>query len=152
MEVWAYPTSTSGYQRFIDLGTAGVTTNGIMFGRYNSNSNFVDTFNGTSGIDVQSNSNSPINTWQHIVATVSNAGAVKFYLNAAPNGTGTTRVVTAVTRTSNNIGKSNLTGDAYYGGKLSVVRIYNRVLTDQEVKQNCNAQQGRFGITSCATP
>jgi hypothetical protein len=32
----------------------------------------------------------------------------------------------------------------YYNGNLSVCRVYNRVLTAQEIQQNFNALKGRY--------
>ena len=36
------------------------------------------------------------------------------------------------------------TGGADYNGEISILKIYNRILTAQEVKQNYNALKGRF--------
>jgi len=32
----------------------------------------------------------------------------------------------------------------YFNGKIAIVNVYNRVLTDAEVTQNYNALKGRF--------
>jgi len=37
-------------------------------------------------------------------------------------------------------------GAAYGGGGISCVQLYNRALSDSEIKQNFNALRGRFGI------
>jgi hypothetical protein len=34
----------------------------------------------------------------------------------------------------------------YYNGDISSVRVYNRVLSIEEVKNNYNAVRGRYGI------
>lgn len=34
----------------------------------------------------------------------------------------------------------------YYNGNLAICRVYNKVLTPDEIKQNFNATRGRFGI------
>jgi hypothetical protein len=37
-------------------------------------------------------------------------------------------------------------GSTYLLGRVSVVRVYNKGLTEAEVQQNFNALRGRFGI------
>lgn len=47
------------------------------------------------------------------------------------------------------IGSYNNTLDApilFFNGNIAQVQIYNRVLTEEEIKQNFNASRGRFGI------
>ena len=34
----------------------------------------------------------------------------------------------------------------WYAGKISIIKIYNRALTQQEIAQNFNALRGRFGL------
>lgn len=45
-----------------------------------------------------------------------------------------------------NAGTQDNYGIYYYNGDIAVVQIYDRQLTDDEVKQNFNAYRGRFGI------
>ena len=45
------------------------------------------------------------------------------------------------------LGAENTTGSAYnWNGKIAKTKIYNRVLSAEEVKQNFNAPRGRYGI------
>lgn len=37
-------------------------------------------------------------------------------------------------------------GDGYMNGNISVIRVYNRILTQSEITQNFNAYRGRYGI------
>jgi len=37
-------------------------------------------------------------------------------------------------------------GDDFFGGKIAIVRDYNRALTPQEIRQNFNATRSRYGI------
>jgi hypothetical protein len=41
---------------------------------------------------------------------------------------------------------SNGQGDNFFKGRVASVSLYNRALTESEVKQNFNALRGRFGI------
>jgi len=44
------------------------------------------------------------------------------------------------------VGNGPTSSTGYYNGRVSSVKIYNRVLTAAEVLQNYNAQKGRFGL------
>jgi len=37
-------------------------------------------------------------------------------------------------------------GNYHFDGSISIVQVYNRELSIDEVKQNFNAQRGRFGV------
>lgn len=41
------------------------------------------------------------------------------------------------------IGRGN---GAYFGGRISILQIYNRALTDAEIQQNFDARKSRFGL------
>jgi hypothetical protein len=44
------------------------------------------------------------------------------------------------------VGRVNNLSNTYWQGNISVVQIYNRALTAQEVLQNYNATKGRYGL------
>jgi hypothetical protein len=55
------------------------------------------------------------------------------------------------------VGARSSTGGTttYYPGSITVIQVYNRNLTAQEVKQNCLAQERRFTNTPtsiCSSP
>ena len=87
-------------------------------------------------------------TWNQCVA-IWTGSAAQLYINGnlAQSVNGTLGLTT-----SNEpfvIGGNNTAGGAeaiYYTGKISGVKIYNRALTSAEVKQNFDAQRGRYGI------
>lgn len=83
--------------------------------------------------------------WAHIVGTYS-SGDRRTYINGV--------LVTSDTQTgtidTNNAGMyigAYGTGTGYfYNGNIAMVRVYNRVLSPQEIQQNFNATRSRFGI------
>ena len=83
--------------------------------------------------------------WTHVVG-IQTGSTQSLYVNGVLAGTAAaTSSVSAI-----DIGRR---GDGiYFNGNISIVRVYSTALTAQQVKQNCNAQQGRFGVSSCATP
>jgi hypothetical protein len=44
------------------------------------------------------------------------------------------------------IGRRNRTAEFYFTGNISQLQIYNRVLSEDEITKNYNAQKGRFGL------
>jgi hypothetical protein len=86
----------------------------------------------------------PLNTWSHIVGTYDNS-AVRIYYNGvqvtSTSKSGQTRVATNSVLINGSV--SNSLPQNY---NCSIVKIYNRALTAQEIKQNFNALRGRYGI------
>ena len=88
-----------------------------------------------------------LNQWNHVVAVWSPTGFYT-YINGVSSGfnTGLSLLVQ-----SNNLALDIgcFTGNqsnTHFQGQMSVFRIYNRVLTSDEVSSNYNSQCGRFGL------
>lgn len=86
------------------------------------------------------------NNWIHVTQTTSNTGNTTItYVNGANVG------AIAIPGTLANSG-GFLLGLGFYGGlrysagRVSYLRVYDRVLTPKEIRQNFNALRGRFGI------
>lgn len=83
--------------------------------------------------------------WAQIVGTYT-SGDRKTYINGTLV-TSDAQTGTVLTNTSGMYIGAYGTGTGYfYNGNLSIVRVYNRVLSAAEVLQNFNAQRGRYGI------
>ena len=107
----------------------------VNFG-YRSNSNFY------------SNSNIPLNTWVHIVATKIAAGRSYIYINGELDATFTTTTFMDIDATSTRMqigyAAGRITGR--YKGQTGLVKLYNKSLNQSEILQNYNATKGRFGL------
>lgn len=83
--------------------------------------------------------------WAQIVGTYT-SGDRRTYINGALV-TQDAQTGTVLTNTSGMYIGAYGTGTGYfYNGNLSIVRVYNRVLSATEVLQNFNAIRGRYGI------
>lgn len=85
-ESWVYPTSSSGYQAFIDTRTNPLTggdTTGFYFG---TNTNTLTPMYYTSGLQLASSINITLNAWNHVALT-RNSGTVTLWVNGASGGT-----------------------------------------------------------------
>ena len=84
-EAWVYPTSSSGYQAFIDTRTlplAGGSTDGFYFG---TNTGTLTPMYYTNGLQLASSVNLALNAWNH-VALVRKSGTVTLWVNGASGG------------------------------------------------------------------
>jgi len=79
--------------------------------------------------------------WWHAAISVVNDGTAKIYVNGALETTSTN---TLNTPSSNTLYVGRTASGEYFNGKIAIVNVYNRVLTDAEVTQNYNALKGRF--------
>jgi hypothetical protein len=113
-------------------------------------------FNPKNGITVAaSTSNLSTGTWYNVAVTFNGSQAI-FYINGAQDNTVSgvySLPDNSTTSTTATLGAWLHSTPTYYlSGNLAGFSAYNRVLSLQEIKQNCLAQQGRLGLTSCATP
>ena len=97
---------------------------------------------GTRTVSVNPDWTVVANQWVH-VACSRNGATWNFYKNGEIDGTGDDDSTVPDIAASVKIGSA--TGEEFEG-KLSSVQIYNRYLTTAEIRQNYNAQKGRFGL------
>jgi DUF1680 family protein len=136
INVWAYPTVAKNYSRFVDLGN-GSSNENIILARDGTTSNLFGEVwigNTRAGTRITATGAISLNAWQMFTMTVDSAGNTKLYKNGVVVGSGTTGVPNNVTRTSNFIGRSNWSGDAYYQGIMDEVRIYSYPLTQTQIQ------------------
>ena len=88
-----------------------------------------------------------INNWYQIVV-VFNSSNVKIYLNSVEQ-TLDTNTIAAINPSGSPlyIGKYPSINSTYnYAGYLSIVRVYQKALSQVEITKNFNANKGRFGL------
>ena len=132
INTWLYPLSGSdSYGTILSY----INTTGIWYRGVTKKITFF-----YSNLDHLTNNTLTENTWNNIVI-VNNAGSVNFYIN---NTLDTATYTGAPSFTMTNIGDDPLSES--YKGRISVMQVYNRALTQAEVTQNYNATKGRFGL------
>ena len=142
----AYRTGT-GFQGGSYVGKGNGTTLGFDF----RDSNFF--LYGTNGLIAQRGFFTTLNVWEHhtIVYDSSSSPYVKFYRNGSFLSSSTTNnsanVSSINTTNSFRIGLSTAGGsNRYFIGRIPLVSVYNRALTNSEIRQNFEATKGRFGL------
>jgi hypothetical protein len=88
---------------------------------------------------------SSINQWVHVVATHGPTGG-RLYRNGQQ--VGSSNLAYSSINSSGNLNIGQLTGGSErFNGNIAIIRLYNRVLTPNEITQNLYADGKRFGIT-----
>jgi hypothetical protein len=160
--------ATAGYNTALDTQTPTVevwvktnatTQNGFWFEKGAVNSQYSLFQEGGSikwrmnigGItELAVNTASVMNTsnWFQVVGTYTSGSRI-LYVNGVQVGSNTQTGTIATSTSGMSIGayggNSGSTG-YFYNGNIGIVRVYNKVLSANEVMQNFNATRGRYGI------
>ena len=142
VECWFRRTgSRSSWVRIFGKGNSSNRTYGLW---YHVNSNyFLYQRYGPSSINVMPTIPVVLNTWYHMVGTSSGSNHT-LYLNGVNVGTGSNSSTFHSSSDPYKVGSFD--GSFHHIGDVSNCRIYNRGLSEAEVKQNYNAHKGRFGL------
>ena len=142
VDVWFRTSSGTKYQDIFDLADVygvWITTNYPHLGT----GKITTSFKTLSGI---MSANYSVDTWYQVV--ISGSGTSNnLYLNGVSVATASQPVATSINLNTARIG--NVDGDRaaeYLVGNVSSLKLYNRALTAQEIKQNFEAVRGRYGI------
>ena len=142
VECWFRRTGgTSNWVRILGKGNSSNRTYGLW---YHVNSNyFLYQRYGPSNINVMPTISVVLNEWYHMVGT-SSGSTHTLYLNGVKVGTGSLSQTFHSSTDPYKVGSFD--GSYHHIGDVSNCRIYNRGLSEAEVKQNYNANKGRFGL------
>jgi hypothetical protein len=150
INAWIFRKSTKFFQALL----GGDRGNNISMGIRIDNANLLFHTNDTVDKTLLTVSNIlPLNEWVNITATVvyttqlssSTSGIVTLYVNGNQVGTNTFSGIGVFNnRTLRIASPTNNSLDRAFPGDIAQVSIYNRVLSNQEIKQNYNAIKGRF--------
>jgi hypothetical protein len=84
--------------------------------------------------------------WHHVVGTYDRSiSTARIYVDGILRNTNSS-IITGPTSNTQSLLVGSRFGTAGFSGSISVVKIYNRSLTAQEVQQNFNTLKGRYGI------
>jgi hypothetical protein len=138
LEVWHKNINTG---HVIDQGNLGVDPNGSLEFTNRGLTLSLNNIESVTAVGTITNTSG----WNSVTCSFA-SGSVNFYINGNYDST---RTMTSTAFTPSGIlkiGRRALNNTVIMSGELSVVKIYNRVLTSVEVSQNFNALRGRYGI------
>ena len=135
LEVWVYPTTTSGWRTvimrepnanyYLDSSNGSFTGAGPSAG-----------VNNGSNQDVYGSSSLPLNTWSHLAATWDGT-TLRVYVNGAQVASKAIGQAIVATTSPLHIGGNSNWGE-YFAGKIDEVRVYNRALSQAEIQADMN--------------
>lgn len=136
MAAWVRPTTSTFYQRVIDLSN-GSNQGNIWLGRQESRKVLSYEVRAPDGVlqPVSGGEGSfGVGSWQFVVATESPDGTVTLYVNGKPVTTqGYSRYPTSETRTANYIGRPAWLSEPTFEGGIDEVTLFRRALSAEEV-------------------
>jgi hypothetical protein len=103
---------------------------------------------GAGYTNVPSSTSMSLNQFHHVVGVYKKDSYAKIYLDGVETGTttsGTSNHLVYDDTTGTRIGYGTINTGRFVG-ELPIVKVYNKALSAQEVKQNFNAYRKRFGI------
>jgi hypothetical protein len=135
VSAWVRKVANNNWSRLFDFGNGQANQN-VLLGITNATTGRPATqiFNGTVGGPVVTSTQVlPNNQWQMLTYTWSNGGG-QLFINGSMVAQGPQSTPEAVVRNINYIGRSNWNTDAYANAGFDDFRIYNRVLTSEEIR------------------
>jgi hypothetical protein len=141
LEAWIYP------QDEISGGDRGAVIQGYCYLSWNkSNRRLSNYWYSTNNKGYHEPSTQmDRNRWHHLMSVWnSSTGELYQYINGVLENTVTTSTSSGTYYSGLNIGWE---GDGrQFSGGISVIKVYNNVVSGEQVLQNYNAQKGRFGL------
>jgi len=143
-ECWVNKNSKDNFS-FLGQGITS-SRSGLHINMYSDRLRFGMYSNDTDALGLYSNTSTGV--WYHYAFTYNHSTFLKeiyrngVQLTGTPAQTQTAYIGTGTVR----IGAQYSSGSTYANGKMASSKLYNRVLTPIEIKQNFEATRGRFGI------
>jgi len=150
-EAWFRTTNTGGQRHILAKGIQGQYQYAIRMG-FSPNQNRTDFITWQAGSANYAGAGSEIITndgnWHQFVGTIQQGVEIAAFVDGIKRNSNS-----SFTGTWNSNGTAEMRiggradGANPFLGNIAIVRIYNRVLSSQEILQNYNATKSRFGLT-----
>jgi len=146
IELWVYPISTT--HCFVQLGTGGGGNQVYIFQSYQIGALtylFTDGINSDNNLTISGSQIPATNQWNHLIFQ-SSGQSWSYYKNGTliTSGSWSTTINTAGGKFI--IGKRDDSPASTSNARYGEVRIYNKILTVQEISQNFNATRAKYGV------
>lgn len=148
VEVWIKTNATTQNGFFFEKGNVNSQYSLFQEGGYIQWRQYFSSGQGLTNLSTVTSNYISTSNWAHVVGTFT-SGTRRLYINGvlvnSDSQSGT------INTNANGIsigvfGGYNGARGYYYNGRIGSVRVYNRVLTQEEVLQNYNVSKTRFGI------
>ena len=157
LEAWVYPTIDPGTNNYTGIFNRESVFNGVRDGwnlwyvglsastsLFSSERFKSASVNSLDSVSETVSTSAVLNQWQHLVVTYNGISTMLLYRNTIQTG-GNAAVSGSITNTVKTL-TIGVRNTQYWRGNLGPCRIYNRALSQTEIKQNYNASRSRFGV------
>jgi hypothetical protein len=138
MIAWTYPITTDGLGNIVSKNyNSGYRFRHEQFNNiwWYASGNFIST----------PNSSISLNAWQHSAVTGDSSG-LKAYINTSLLASNAVAYAPAAPAAGNLYIGCTAPAEETFNGRISMVQIYNRALTQLEIQKNYLASKSRYGI------
>ena len=132
---WVHYNSFKNWSRIIDFGNGQGNDNILLANEGTTKNLLLDVYQGATQNRIKADGKLELNQWVYVTVTVDGSGSSKVYKNGEEVQSGLVHLPNNINRTKNYIGKSNWSVDAYFHGKMSNLRLYNRALSPEEINE-----------------
>ena len=139
--------NASSWERIVDFGQGAGSNNILLARNFTTNTLQFELYNdsGTTDFSVGLSNSITNNGWGFYGARLD--GSEYKVFNELIKATGSTSNLPAnVIRTNNYISKSNWSADDFFNGKIGVLAIYDRALTDEQIISFYNLYRERYSL------
>ncbi|MBW4493150.1 MAG: LamG domain-containing protein [Oscillatoria princeps RMCB-10] len=137
LEAWAWYDALRKYANLIDFGNAAGKDNITVYNGKNNNNLLVAIYRADQNQYFLTPSALELGKWTHLALTIDTAENAILYKNGEQVSTGKLWLPNQINRTKNYIGGSNWGDtDDDFKGKIAEVRVWNKALTQAEIKAN----------------
>ncbi|MFN4123463.1 MAG: LamG-like jellyroll fold domain-containing protein [Flavobacteriales bacterium] len=146
---WANRANNANWNRLFDFGN-GPANNNVLMGLSSATTGraAIEIYNGTvSAGQFTSPNATSLNTWHHFAFTFEN-GIGELFVNGQRVAGGGMSSPADIVRTLCYIGRSNWAVDAFFQGAMDDFRIYNRRLTNAEIRNLHMQQPSTVAVTA----
>tara|TARA_Y100000310_G_C20412123_1_gene682529 strand:- start:54 stop:812 length:759 start_codon:yes stop_codon:yes gene_type:complete len=146
--MWLYKTSTGGTYMFdFRNDTGNWYLNNYNSTNFNAHNQMKYNF-AAADVDGYDAADFPTNVWIHVMIVDAGAGTSKIYLNGRRRTTFLSNTISKHFGINARIGTRYTTSGGHVG-VMGPIYLYNKALTDAEVKQNFLAHVGRYEANLC---
>ena len=144
VSIWANPATLSQDSIVMSIDPAGSSSD-LAFGIFNTNNELLLGPPSWGYVLTGMNSYLTAGTWQHWVVIFNSTGQVDFYLDGVKR---TLTSNTYFTPGGNRIGARSISAYRYFNGSLDEAMIFNRTLSETEIKALYSSQINKFNTSA----
>jgi hypothetical protein len=140
VEAWVYYDAFRSWSRVVDLGNGSGLDNIVLANEGSTNNLALHIYRGGVNQFLTASGVLELGKWTHIAASIDKLGNAALYKNGVLVQQGKVHLPNKVNRTRNYVGRSNWSGDAYFAGRISDLRLWKQSRSGDEIKDTMYLQ------------